>query len=129
MIFTSLVLTILVNLMDFFYLYLLPKTDDVSICNIISPVFWLGIISDSMLKNCIKLYLYWISFSSNMNIGGIGGSYWPTQNKSPSKSPALESCKCNKMIKHSPFLKNYNCVHVWLFHNFILKLWKWHTYT
>ena len=40
----------------FFNLYLLQKTNDVSIYKIISPVFWLGIILDMLLKNCIKLY-------------------------------------------------------------------------
>ena len=39
----------------FFNIYLLQKTNDVSIYKMISAVFWLGIILDMLLKNCIKL--------------------------------------------------------------------------
>ena len=45
-IFTSSILTIFVNFMDFF--------NDVSFYKIISTAFRLGIISDMLLKNCIN---------------------------------------------------------------------------
>ena len=45
-IFTSSILTIFVNFMDFF--------NDVSFHKIISTAFRLGIISDMLLKNCIN---------------------------------------------------------------------------
>ena len=53
-----------------FYLYLI--TNDVSIYKITSLGFWPWIISDMLFKNCIKLHLYWISSSFNMNIGSGG---------------------------------------------------------
>ena len=62
---------------QFFYLYLVQKNNDVSIYMIISAASWLGIISDMLLENCIKLPLYWVSSSSNMK-GGGGGHTDPT---------------------------------------------------
>ena len=48
------------------------------------------VILDRLPKNCSRLYYYWISFSSNMKVGGGGGrvSNWSTQNKLPSEDPA-----------------------------------------
>ena len=69
-IFTSSILTILANFLDIFTFTCYKKSNDVSIYKIISAVFWLGIILDRLLKNCIKLYKYWISCSSNMKVGG-----------------------------------------------------------
>ena len=51
---------------DFFWFFTFTcykKSNDASICKIISTVFWLQIILDRLLKNCIKLYF---SFSFNM---------------------------------------------------------------
>ena len=31
------------------------------------------VILDRLAKNCIRSYYYWISFSSNMKLGGGGG--------------------------------------------------------
>ena len=46
----------------------------VNIYKIISVVFWPVIILDRLLKNCKKLYLYWISYSSSIrDYTGIGG--------------------------------------------------------
>ena len=69
-IFTSSILTILAKFLDIFTLTCYKKSNDISIYKIISAVFWVGIILDRLLKNCIKFYKYWISSSSNMKVGG-----------------------------------------------------------
>ena len=91
-----------------FYLYLLQKTNDscnIWLASLISAVFWLVIILDRLLKNGTVLPVW-----------RLGGSYWPTQNKSPSKRPVSESKSWNKIIKTVPSKRTYNCAHVKLFH-------------
>ena len=70
-IFTSLISTIFLN---FFNFTCYKKANNVSICKIISAVFWLGTVLDKLLKNCIKFAFKFI------NIGlvflqqeGLGG--------------------------------------------------------
>ena len=75
----------------FFYLYLIQRTNDLSIYKIISSAFWPGIISDMLLKNCIKLHLYWISSSSDMKFrGGWGEGHNDPPRINHLQSPALE---------------------------------------
>ena len=59
-IFTYSILTISVNFLDIFTFTCYKKPNDVSVYKIISTAFWLGIILDRLLKNCIKFYKYWI---------------------------------------------------------------------
>ena len=49
--------------LDFNYLRQFFQFNDVSINKIIAAVFWLGIISDRLLKNCIKLLYLYIYYS------------------------------------------------------------------
>ena len=58
-------LNFFVNFLDFF-----TKTNDVSIYKIISAFFWLEIILGRSLKNCSKLYWYWISSSPIWRLWG-----------------------------------------------------------
>ena len=66
----SSILTIFVNFLDFFTFICYKKTNDGSIYNIISAVFWLGIILDKLLRNCNRLYSCCIR-SSNMKVGSV----------------------------------------------------------
>ena len=69
-IFTSSILSIFVNLFDFFTFPCYKKTNEVSICKIISAIFWLGIILERLLQNYIKLYSYLPGVSSTKKVGG-----------------------------------------------------------
>ena len=55
-VFISLILIIFVNILDIFTFTCYKATNDVSIYQKISAVFWLGIILHKLLKNYIKLY-------------------------------------------------------------------------
>ena len=94
-VFASSILTIFINLLDVLTFTYCEKTNDVSICTIISAIFF---DLDGLHKNYMKLHYYWISLFSNMKV--VGESYWPTQCKVYTlKNSALEPSSWNKIIK------------------------------
>ena len=120
--FTSSILTIFVNFLGVFNFIWYKKLMTSVYIRSYNRFFDLEL----FLIGCLRFVLSYMNIElALLAVLRLRWSHWSTYNKLLSKSQVLEPCSWNNIKKTQSFPEEPTIAHLKLFHNFIIKLWKW----